>query len=80
MQPGNLGDVLLHETAVSWIRMGEVRCRSARPWEETVPEFTARIKRICQSVNDHHDVEGLCRQFPSRLQQLVDAEGDRLGK
>ena len=29
---------------------------------------------------DHHDVDGLCREFPNRLQALVDNEGDRINK
>ena len=35
---------------------------------------------ICQEVNAMYDVESLCKEFPSRLQDLVDAEGDHIGK
>ena len=35
---------------------------------------------IVQYINDHHDVEGLCREFPDRLQAVVDNEGDRINK
>ena len=34
-QPGNLQEVLLHETAVSWIRRREALNRMTKPWEET---------------------------------------------
>ena len=78
-QPGKLADVLLHETAVAWIRKKEVTCRMPRPWEETVAQFTARLKQVVKEINDTHDVEGLCRQLPRRLQELVvDRKGDRL--
>ena len=40
----------------------------------------SRIKAICQHINDNHDVEGLCKEFPMRLQMLVDAEGGRFEK
>ena len=31
-----------------------------------------------QRINASHDVDGLCRQFPRRLAELVEAEGGRL--
>ena len=78
-QSGNLGDFYPHETAVSWIRRKEPQTRSKEPWTETVEEFTARLRGICQQINDSHDVEGLCKREPKkRLQELVDAEGDRI--
>jgi hypothetical protein len=77
-QPGNLSEVLLHETAVAWIRHREKTVRPARPWEETPAEFGSRLRTICQDINDTLDVEGLCRAFPKRLDALVDAEGDRI--
>ena len=77
-QPGNLQDVLLHETAVAWIRNREKVVRTARPWLETTEEFATRLRGICQYINEHYNVEGLCRSFPKRLQALVDAEGDRI--
>ena len=77
-QPGKLADVLLHETAVSWIRKREEKCRLSSPWTETPPEFSARMKSIVQRINDELDVDGLCRQLPSRLQGVLDQGGDRL--
>ena len=78
MQPGNLQEVLLHETVVAWVRYREKAHRSAAPWAETVEEFGRRLKTIFQDINDTLDVEGLCRALPHRLQGVVDAEGDRL--
>ena len=77
-QPGNLQDFLLHETAVSWIRYREKKTRVLKPWEETVEAYSSRMKGIVQDINDRLDVEGLCRGLPSRLQELVDAEGGRI--
>ena len=77
-QSGAMGDLMLHETAVAWIRKREERCRLVRPWEESAAEFKTRMKEICQHINDNYDVEGLCRQLPRRLQELREKEGDRI--
>ena len=45
-QPGNLQEVLLHETAVSWVRRREATTRPATPWKETVEEFGIAAK-VC---------------------------------
>jgi len=79
-QPGNCQEMMLHETAVAWIRDREKKTMPARPWQETAAEYRTRIKAICQHINDNHDVEGLCKEFPARLQMLVDAEGGRFKK
>ena len=77
-QPGNLQEVMLHETAVSWIRRREALNRMPKPWEETPEQFGSRLKGIVQEINDTLNVEGLCRAFPQRLQKLVDRDGDRI--
>ena len=77
-QPGKLADVLLHETVVAWIRKKEETSRITTPWTETVAQFTTRLKTIVQGINTTHDVEGLCRQLPRRLEKLVDGDGERL--
>ena len=77
-QPGNLQEVLLHETAVAWVRHREKTVRPVRPWEETPAQFATRLRGIFQDINDNLNVEGLCRSLPKRLQALVDAEGDRI--
>ena len=78
VQPGNLQEVLLHETAVAWVRRREAVSQPLRPWKETPAEYAARLRSICQYINANFDVEGLCRKFPERLQLVVDAEGDRI--
>ena len=78
VQPGRLQEVMLHETAVAWVRKRETVTQTTEPWRETVEEFHARLRGICQHVNANYDVDGLCRKFPERLQKVVDAEGDRI--
>lgn len=77
-QPGNMQDILLHATAVSWIRYIEGRNKPQTPWKETPAEFGARLRRICQEINDKLDVEGLCKGWPKRAQEVADAVGDRI--
>ena len=78
MQPGNLQEVLLHETAVSWIRRREALNRMPNPWEETPEQFATRLKGIVKEINETLNVEGLCRAFKQRVQKLVDRDGDRI--
>ena len=80
LQPGQLGDMLLHETAVSWIRNRERRTVPARAWEETYSAFSQRLKSIVTDFNNKYDVDGLCREFPARVDQLVSKEGGKLKK
>ena len=79
VQPGNLQDVLLHETAVAWIRRRETRTRPEEPWKESPQDFGVRLRSIAQDINNKCNVEGLCRQLPRRLVDLADRAGDRLG-
>ena len=77
-QPGKLGDFLLHETTVSWIRHRESTTRPKEPWTESVADFGARLKAICADINSTCKVDQLCRDVPKRLQEMKDAEGDRI--
>ena len=69
---------MLHETAVSWIRLRLGRTVPAKPWEETRAEYTARLKTICEDINTNLEVENLCRGFQKRIDKLVDREGGRI--
>ena len=77
-QPGLLGDMMLHETAVSWIRERMGQATPARAWEETRDQLKSRIQKIVRHINVQYDVDSLCRELPDRLQQLKDVEGDKL--
>ena len=80
LQPGSLQDVLLHETAVSWLRHRLSRSTPPKCWQESREEYGRRLKRCCEEVNQECDVEGLCKGLPKRMKLLQDKEGDRLKK
>jgi len=77
-QPGSLQDVLLHETAVSWLRKRLEQSTPKKCWEETREAYGQRLKRCCDDVNKVCDVEGLSRGFPKRIRLLAECGGDRL--
>ena len=51
-----------------------------RCWEEAPEAYRARLKACAAHINGTCDVEGLCRELPSRVKDLADREGDRLAK
>ena len=78
-QPADIGDVLLHETAISWLRRQEEKSRPVKPWEETPAELDKRLQRAAGHISRTYDVRGLCMEFPRRLHMLVEnTKGDRL--
>ena len=79
-QPGTLQDLMLHETAVSWMRLKMQTSCPASPWKETRDQYKARLQEACREINAHYDVEGLCRELPERLEELKKREGDKLPK
>ena len=80
-QPGRSGDFWLHETTVSWVRETMKRSQPVEPWTESEADLGKRFKAAAAYCTAHHDVGGLCRQFPQRMRALVhETEGDRLGK
>ena len=72
--------MMLHETAVAWVRNREKVTQPRHPEKETPEEYWARLCGIAQFINANYDVESLCRELPQRLQKLVDRGGDRIGK
>ena len=79
IKPGQLQELMLHETAVSWIRDRLRRTLPRRPWEETPEEYGSRLKACAAYINEHHNVDKLCRGLPARLHELNRLKGDRLG-
>ena len=77
-QPGSMQDVLLHDTAVSWMRTRLGRTIPTKCWEETPEQYGRRLKRCCDEVNEDCDVEGLCNGLPKRMRLLQDNGGNRL--
>ena len=79
-QPGNLQEMMLHETAVSWMRHRLLLSTPKLPADETRSEYASRLKAACHDINQKLDVEGLCRDFLKRVHLLKDAQGGRLPK
>ncbi|CAK0871776.1 unnamed protein product [Prorocentrum cordatum] len=79
-QPGQLQEVMLHETAVSWIRDRLTKTLPKRRWEETLEAYRAQLKACAAQINSACDVDGLCRELPSRVKDLDRRQGDRLAK
>ena len=80
VQPGKLSDLMLHETAVAWIRKLEARTIPRKPWEESREAFATRLKGIIAQINQNYDVEGLCRDLRKRVDKLYDKRGGKLRK
>ena len=78
VQPGQLQEVMLHEAAVSWMRVRLTKSVPKKAWEETPEAYRARLKACAGYINDAHDVEGLCKALQRRLADLDVRQGDRL--
>ena len=70
--------MMLHETTVSWIRYQEEQTRPKEPWLESVAEYSSRMQRIAKDINSRLKVDELCRAFPKRVAEVVEAESDRI--
>ena len=77
-QPGYLADVLLHETAVSWIRKKLTATTPKRPWLESREQYATRLRQVVADINCSYAVGDLCQRFPDRLDELIRRQGDRL--
>ena len=80
VQPGKLSDLLLHETAVAWVRKWEGQTLPKHPWKESTESFASRLKEIVAKINKKHNVEGLCMGLPKRVTALHSKQGKKLRK
>ena len=73
-------DVLLHETAVSWLRNTLRRTKpEVVPWLETPVQWSKRMMVVVGEVNaGAKDVDGLCMSFPDRVAECLAEDGGRL--
>ena len=71
VQPARSGDLWPHETAVSWMRQRLRVTVPPEPWTESVDDYEGRLKAAATWVNDHHNVDGLCKEMPQRMHDLV---------
>ena len=81
-QPPDVPDVLLHETVVAWLRQFLRKRPYKRPGSMVVAQrkdFLATLKKFVDHANENYEVASLCESFPERLEELVAANGDRLG-
>ena len=70
----------MHETAVSHVVKRLKATRPRKPWDETREQFTSRMKDIVADVNKCVDLLGISCEYPTRLEALLEKEGDRLRK
>ena len=80
VQPGKLQEVMLHETAVAWMRRRLSQTKPAWPWVETLDSYRSRLKACAAYINNKYDVDGLCMALPRRLSLLEQSWGDRISK
>ena len=73
---------MLHETAMAWVRakLAKTGQELKQPWKETPRELGKRLAGIMTDINQNCDVDGLCREFPERLETLTKRKGGRLDK
>ena len=79
-QPPDCPDVLLHETAVGWIRkfFKKHPFRRAAALDLNIERVKAQMGECIRHINQKYDVDALCSAWPERLRDLVDSEGERL--
>ena len=80
IQPGDCQELMLHETAVAWVRRRLECCLPAEPWAETRTEFKARLTTVAQYINKTFDVAGLTHELPERMEAVAAASGGRIKK
>ena len=77
--PGGIGDALLHETAISWLRRVLEKTTPRKPWDETPEDLEQRLQDAARHINENFQVRELCKEFPLRLAKLAkETKGDRL--
>ena len=79
-QAGDSQEVMLHETAVAWLRKRLAATVPTHPWLETREQYGARLKQQAHWINCNYNVDGLCRRFGVRLGEVFEQKGGRLGK
>ena len=80
IQPGQLQEIMLHDTAVSWVRERLSKTLPNKSWKEPVEIYKPRRKLAAAHINANFNVEGLCNELPERIAELSVRKGDRLSK
>ena len=73
-------NVLLHETAVSWVRkyLKQHPVKLVTSMDENIRRVKALLQEACEHINTYYEVDDLCNSLPDRLALLVEKEGERL--
>ena len=79
-QSGDAQEVMLHETAVALLRRRLTLTVPRKPWLETREAYGARLKDQAAFINVRYNLEGLSKEFPLRLQKVIDHDGGRIWK
>ena len=79
-QPPDIPDILLHETAVSWVRnyLRKQPFKLASTPSGSAHRLSVVLREAAWHINEHYEVGQLCLALPKRLKELVATEGDRL--
>ena len=79
-QPADQPDVYPHETVAAWIRYFQKRHPVPKHDDLDVMEesFRDQCRECMDWINSKYNVEGIHQAFPERIQELIDAEGERL--
>ena len=79
-QPPDMADFWPHETAVGWLRayMKKQPLTKGVGLVQMEKDFQNTMKEAVRHVNTNHNVDGLCRDFPTRVSELIAAKGGRL--
>ena len=80
MAPPDVVDVLLHATAVAWVRhyLRAHRFKLATTPTSDLCRLTILLRAVAAHINENYEVEQLCLDLPKRLRELVAARGERL--
>ena len=73
-------ELMLHETAMAWVRDRLKKTVPKVAWEETVEEFGARLKEVAIHIEREYEVAALCRALPGRVAQLNERKGGHIPK
>ena len=78
VQPGHMQEILLHETAVAWIRHRLTTTTPSQCWLETPTQYEKRLKGVVEDINANLDVEGLCNNLLKRVDGVIESKGGRV--
>ena len=79
-QPPDIPDLLLHETAIGWVRnyMRKHPFDRSGSLDDQENRLRSLLSECASHINAEYDVDGLCYRFPGRLQEMIDKQGERL--